>query len=86
MSIENVLIWIVLGGVSGWVASIIMKTEQGLVADIIVGIIGALVGGWVFNQFGEAGVSGLNWWSFLVAIVGAMIVLLIYRLVTGRKL
>ncbi len=80
------LAWIVVGAISGWLASIVMKTnrEQGLIMDIIVGIVGALVGGFLFNQFGTAGVTGFNIWSVFVAFIGAVVLLGLLRLVTGR--
>lgn len=79
--------WIVLGGLAGWVASKIAGTDasQGLLGNIIAGIIGGVVGGFVFGFFGGEGVTGFNLWSFLVALVGAVIVLFIWRAITGRK-
>ena len=74
------LAWIVLGLIAGFIASkIVNKTGEGVVLDIILGIIGAVVGGWLFNTFGHVGVTGLNLYSILVAIVGAVIVLVIYH-------
>lgn len=79
--------WIVLGGLAGWVASMIAGTNasQGLIGNIIVGIIGGLIGGFVFGLFGGAGVTGFNLWSFLVAVVGAVIALWVWKLITGRR-
>ena len=79
--------WIVLGGLAGWVASMIAGTNarQGLLGNIIAGIIGGVVGGFVFGLFGGAGVTGFNLWSFLVALVGAVIVLFIWRAITGGR-
>lgn len=79
--------WIVLGGLAGWIASMIAGTDarQGLLANIIVGIIGGLLGGFVFGLFGGAGVTGFNLWSFVVALVGAVILLFIYKAITGRS-
>lgn len=79
--------WIVLGGLAGWIASKIAGTDaqQGLLGNIVVGIIGGLLGGWVFGLFGGAGVTGFNIWSFLVAIVGAVILLFLWKAITGRK-
>lgn len=79
--------WIVLGGLAGWVASMIAKTDkqQGVLANIVVGIVGALIGGFLFEFFGGAGVTGFNLWTFLVAVVGAVVLLFIWKLVTGRK-
>ena len=78
--------WIVLGGLAGWVASMIVGTnhQQGILGNIVAGILGGLLGGFVFNLFGGAGVTGFNIWSFIVALVGAIIVLLIWKAITGR--
>ncbi|MFO1039565.1 MAG: GlsB/YeaQ/YmgE family stress response membrane protein [Geminicoccaceae bacterium] len=82
----SVLAWIVLGLIAGFIASkLVNKTGEGLILDIVLGIVGAVVGGFVFNQFGAAGVTGLNIYSMLVAIVGAVLVLIIYHAVTGRR-
>ena len=78
--------WIVLGLISGFIASkIVNKTGEGLFLDIILGVVGALVGGFLFNQFGMAGVSGVNLYSMLVAIVGAVVVLLLYHAIFRRR-
>lgn len=77
----GIIAWVVLGALAGWIASMIMKTdeEQGALGNIIVGILGALVGGFVFNLFGGADVTGFNLYSLLVAVVGSVIVLFIYK-------
>ena len=82
------LAWLVVGGVSGWLASMVMKTnrQQGLLLDIVVGIVGALIGGFLFNQFGSAGVTGFNIWSVFVAFIGAVVLLAVIRLATGQRL
>jgi uncharacterized membrane protein YeaQ/YmgE (transglycosylase-associated protein family) len=81
----EIIVWIIFGALAGWIASIIAKTNaaQGTVADIVLGIIGALVGGYVFNFFGAQGVSGFNLYSLLVAVVGALIVIGIGRMFSG---
>lgn len=80
------LAWIVLGLISGFIASkIVNKSGSGLVMDILLGIVGAIVGGWLFNTFGGTGVTGLNLYSMLVAIVGAVLVLVIYHAIRGRR-
>ncbi len=85
MDMTSVLVWLVLGLISGFIASkIVNKTGEGLVMDIVLGIIGAFVGGWLFHQFGRSGVTGLNIWSIFVAVVGAVLVLVIYHAVIGR--
>lgn len=80
------LAWIVLGLVSGFIASkLVNKTGEGVIMDIVLGIIGALVGGWLFNEFGMAGVSGVNLYSMLVAVVGAVVVLFLYHALVRRR-
>lgn len=78
----GILLWIVFGGLVGWIASMIMGTnaQQGILLNIIVGIIGAVIGGWVFSYFGGISVTGFNLQSFLVALVGAVVLLFIIRL------
>ena len=74
------LAWIVLGLVAGFIGSkIVNKTGEGILLDIVLGIVGAVVGGWLFNTFGAAGVTGLNLYSLLVAVVGAVVVLVVYH-------
>jgi uncharacterized membrane protein YeaQ/YmgE (transglycosylase-associated protein family) len=76
----TILAWIVLGLIAGFIGSkLVNKTGQGLLLDIVLGVIGAMVGGWVFSLFGSAGVTGLNLYSLVVAVVGAVIVLLVYH-------
>lgn len=79
----NLLLFIILGGIAGWLASIIMKTNdrQGILLDIVIGIVGAFLGGLLFNLFGARGVTGFNLWSLLVALVGAVGLLAIVRAV-----
>jgi uncharacterized membrane protein YeaQ/YmgE (transglycosylase-associated protein family) len=81
----TLLAWVVLGLVSGFIASkIINKSGEGFVLDIVLGVVGAVLGGWLFNTLGMAGVSGLNLYSFLVAVVGAMVVLVAYHILVRR--
>jgi uncharacterized membrane protein YeaQ/YmgE (transglycosylase-associated protein family) len=82
----GILYWILFGGLVGWVGSLIMGTDgqQGIILNIVVGIIGAAIGGYVMNYFGEGGVSGFNLYSFMVALVGAVVLLAIVKLVRGR--
>jgi len=80
------LAWIVLGLISGFVASkIVNKSGEGVVMDIVLGIVGAVAGGWLFNTFGHMGVTGINLYSVLVAVVGAVIVLLVYHALVGSR-
>ena len=82
----SIIGWIVLGLIAGFVASRIVNREgEGLVLDIVLGILGAIVGGWIFAFFGGEGVNGLNLYSMFVAVVGAVIVLVIYHTVSGRR-
>ena len=82
----SIIGWIVLGLIAGFVASkIVNKTGEGIILDIVLGIIGAVVGGWLFAQFGAAGVTGFNLYSMFVAVIGAVVVLVVYHLITGRR-
>jgi uncharacterized membrane protein YeaQ/YmgE (transglycosylase-associated protein family) len=83
----GIISWVVLGGIAGWLASIITKRndQMGCITNIIAGIVGAAVGGWVFSLFGGQGVTGFNLPSLLVAFVGAVIVLAVVNLLFGRK-
>ncbi len=75
----SILIWIIFGALVGWVASMVMGSNNGLIWDIIVGIVGALLGGWLMSFLGKSGVSGFNLYSFLVALLGAVILIAIVR-------
>ncbi|MBK9027399.1 MAG: GlsB/YeaQ/YmgE family stress response membrane protein [Propionivibrio sp.] len=76
----SLLAWIVLGLVAGFIASkMVSGTGQGAVMDIVLGGVGAVIGGWLFNTFGMAGVSGFNLYSLLVAVVGAIVLLVVYH-------
>ena len=81
------LAWIVLGLISGFIASkIVNKSGSGAVMDIVLGVVGAVVGGWLFNTIGHVGITGLNLYSILVSVVGAVVVLLVYHaLFTARS-
>jgi len=81
----GIILWIIFGGVVGWVASIIMKTsaQQGIVLNIVVGIIGAVLGGWIMSMIGESGVGGFNIYSFLVALLGVCVLIAIVKVVRG---
>jgi uncharacterized membrane protein YeaQ/YmgE (transglycosylase-associated protein family) len=76
------LAWIVLGLIAGFIASkIVNKSGEGIFLDILLGIVGAVIGGWVFTRFGAAGVTGVNLYSILVAVVGSVIFLLVYHMI-----
>src|SRR5256885_12866197 len=81
----GVISWIVLGGFAGWIASMIInKTGEGLLRDIVLGIVGGVIGGWIFAAAGSTGVTGFNMWSLFVAVIGAIVVLLIYHPIVRR--
>ena len=78
--------WIVLGLIAGFIASMIVnKRGEGCIRDIVLGVIGALVGGFIFSAFGGQGVTGFNLYSMFVAVVGAIVVLVLYHAITGRS-
>ena len=78
--------WIILGLIAGFIGSKIVNSQgQGFWLNIALGIIGALVGGFLFSLFGSEGVTGLNIWSMIVAIVGSIVVLLIYNALVGHR-
>jgi len=79
----GILAWIILGGLAGWIGSIIMHTDgsQGILLNIIVGIIGAALGGFLFNTFGGAEVTGLNLYSLLVSVIGSVVLLWIVKMI-----
>jgi uncharacterized membrane protein YeaQ/YmgE (transglycosylase-associated protein family) len=82
--IMNIIAWIVLGLIAGFIGSkIVNKRGEGILLDIVLGVVGAVLGGWLFNQFGSAGVTGFNIWSLLVAVVGSVAVLLIWHAIRG---
>lgn len=87
MDLWGILVWIIIGGLAGWVASKIVGTDksQGVVGNIIVGIVGALVGGFLVGLLGGAGFTGLNLWSFAVALLGAVVLLSIWKAISGRR-
>lgn len=77
----NIILWMILGLLAGWLASVIMKTdsEQGPLIDMILGVIGAVVGGFVMNLFGTSGVTGFNLYSLIVATLGAILLIWVRR-------
>jgi uncharacterized membrane protein YeaQ/YmgE (transglycosylase-associated protein family) len=84
----NIIAWIIFGAIAGWLASIILKTndEQGAIGNVVVGIIGAAVGGWISGLvFDGSGVTGFNVRSFIVAVLGAVVFLLIKGALTGKR-
>jgi uncharacterized membrane protein YeaQ/YmgE (transglycosylase-associated protein family) len=82
----SILAWLVVGLVSGWLASkVVNKAGSGLVMDLVLGIVGAFVGGFIFSLLGHAAPSGINLYSIFVSFIGAVIVLLIYHAITRRR-
>lgn len=83
----SLLAWIVLGLIAGFIASkIVNRRGEGMVLDIVLGVVGAILGGWLFATFGMAGVSGLNVYSVFVAVMGAIVVLIAYHLLLRRSI
>ena len=82
----NILLWILFGALVGWIASLIMRTdeEQGAVANIIIGIIGAFIGGAISRALGGGGVTGFNFGSILMAVIGSIVLIFFIRMITGR--
>lgn len=83
----NIIVWIIVGGIAGWLASLVVRgAGLGILGDIVVGIVGALIGGFIMSAFfGASGFSGFNIWSLIVAFIGAVILLLIVKLFTGGR-
>ncbi len=82
----SVFLWIVLGLISGFIAShIVNRRGEGVVRDILLGIVGALIGGWLFHMFGREGVNGLNLHSVFVATAGAIVFLILYHAFRPRR-
>ena len=81
----SIVAWIVLGLIAGFIGSkLVNKTGEGFFLDIALGIVGAVVGGWLFNLFGMTGVTGLNIYSLVVAVVGAVVFLVVYHAIRRR--
>lgn len=77
----EIILWIIFGALSGWIASMIMKTDraQGTLTDIVVGIVGAIIGGFIMNFLGQSGVTGFNIYSLIVAVIGAVVLIWLVR-------
>ena len=81
----GIIAWIVLGLIAGFIASkIYVGTGQGVLLDIVLGIVGAVVGGYLFTAFGATGITGFNIYSMIIAIIGAVIVLWVYHAIAAR--
>lgn len=82
----SVIGWIILGLIAGWIGSkIVNQSGQGMLIDIVLGIVGAIVGGVIFSFFGASGVTGLNIYSLIVAVIGSIVVLWLYHQFAGRR-
>jgi uncharacterized membrane protein YeaQ/YmgE (transglycosylase-associated protein family) len=82
----SIIAWLVLGLIAGFIASkIVNKSGEGVILDIVLGIVGAVVGGFILNTVGHVGVTGFNLWSMLVAVIGAIVVLVLYHAIFGRS-
>ena len=83
----SILAWIFLGLVSGFLASkIVNKQGEGFVLDVVLGVVGAIIGGFIFTKMGAAGVSGFNLYSMFVAVIGSIVVLVAYHALFGRRI
>jgi uncharacterized membrane protein YeaQ/YmgE (transglycosylase-associated protein family) len=81
----SIIAWIVLGLIAGFIGSkLVNKTGEGFFLDIALGIVGAVIGGWLFNLFGMQGVTGLNVYSLIVAVIGAVVFLVVYHAIRRR--
>ena len=83
----GIILWLIFGGLVGWIASMIMGTNasQGMILNIIVGMVGAVIGGVLMSWLGKSEVTGFNFYSFCVALLGAIILLGVIRLISGPK-
>ncbi|MDQ6766324.1 MAG: GlsB/YeaQ/YmgE family stress response membrane protein [Candidatus Eremiobacteraeota bacterium] len=83
----GIISWIVVGIIAGFLAKVVMKGEGpgGILGDLVIGVVGAILGGWIWNFFGHVGATGINLPSIIVAFVGALILLFILRSIGGRR-
>ena len=77
----NIILWIILGAAAGWIADMITTSAHGMLEDIILGVIGAFIGGFIMNFFGQPGVTGFNIYSLIVAVIGAVVLIFLGRLI-----
>ncbi len=85
--ISNLIVWLILGGISGWIASKLTGNDEkmGIGLNLLVGIIGAFIGGWLAGFFGLGPATGLNLWSFIISILGSVVLLSVVRLFRNRE-
>ena len=83
----GIVLWIIFGAIAGWLASVIMKTnsQQGTVMDIVMGVVGSVIGGYLMGLVGQSGVTGFNPYSLMVAVIGAIVVIYVGRMLRGRR-
>ena len=82
----GILAWIIVGLIAGFIGSkIVNKNGEGMIRDIVLGIVGAIVGGWIFTAMGASGVTGVNFYSIFVAVIGAIVVLVAYHAIFGQR-
>jgi uncharacterized membrane protein YeaQ/YmgE (transglycosylase-associated protein family) len=82
----SIIAWLVLGLIAGFIGSkIVNRTGEGIILDIVLGIVGAVVGGFLFTFFGAEPVTGLNIYSIVVAVIGSIVVLVVYHAIAGRR-
>ena len=77
----NIILWVILGAIAGWIADVIMKSDHGVIEDVILGVVGAFVGGFILNFLGQSGVTGFNIYSLIVAVIGAVVLIFLGRLI-----
>jgi len=83
----DILTWIVVGVIAGFLAKAVVPGEGpgGVLGDLVIGVVGAIIGGWIMNSFGHGGANGINIWSIFVAFLGSVLLLFIMRALTGRR-
>ena len=81
----GLLAWVVVGLIAGWLASKVVTSRFGIIGDTLIGMVGALIGGFLFEEVGSTGTTGFSIWSVFVAFVGAVVLLVAIRLLTGRR-
>jgi uncharacterized membrane protein YeaQ/YmgE (transglycosylase-associated protein family) len=81
----GIVSWIIVGLIAGWLAGFVMKGGYGLIGDLILGVVGAVLGGWLASNFGFGAVTGINVESIIIAFVGAVIIMFAVRLLSGRR-
>jgi uncharacterized membrane protein YeaQ/YmgE (transglycosylase-associated protein family) len=75
----GIILWIIFGAIVGWAASAITHSNDSLLMDIVIGIVGAVVGGWLMSFFGQTGITGFNFYSFAVAVLGSVVLIALVR-------